>query len=265
MATDIFIHTVDDFNPNEGNIEFRGATFNGSSGFGTVIIMYDKSSINIQTHLLFAPFGYNDGQGQIYEAKPSIQFNLYEDNDKDVKLISSLRVLEDIIVQTAFERRIEWQLFSSQKKARDATIEEVREKFNSIIKPGKGEYPPTLKVGFLNGRDGKISTLVVDESGDPIEVNSITLPRRCRGICNLQAKTIWISKDGKFGIKFNLQRLQVTPPTQREDNSRPTGRKTTSLMTNVVSKYDNDDDDDDKDKPALPTGKCVMRDDDDDD
>lgn len=251
MSTDYFIHKASEFNPTVRNISFKPVGF-GTGGFGTALITHNNSSINLQTHALTTPFGYSDGSGGKWgRQKPFIQFNLYPDREEDQQMLEGLNKLSELIIQTAFDRRVEWNLFPSQRKAQAATIEDVREKFNPIVRPGRGDYPPTFKVSFGMKKDGTVFTPCHDEANELIIASEATIPRFSRCACDLQAKTIWISGDGKFGIKFTLQKIQVLPPAPREGTSSFVGSRSRNRGYADV-------DDDDSDDDGRPGGKRVV-------
>jgi hypothetical protein len=267
------IHKANAFNPTVSNVDFKPVGF-GAGGFGTAMIMYHKSSINIQTHQLTSPFGYSDGFGD--KKDPNVQFNLYTSNPDDAAFIKGMKQLEDLIVQTAFDRRVEWRLFNNRSASDNATLEQVRAKFNTVIKPGKGDYPPTFKASFMKDRSsGEVNTPCYDHDNKPIVPSPGTIPRRSRNMVDLQAKTVWISNDGKFGIKWNIQKLQVFPPKESQDQRqqyvpKPAFSRVTPLAQMRSPKEDDDEGeliDDDSDivmpKMNLPSGKCLLRDEDD--
>jgi hypothetical protein len=256
---DNFICKSYDFAPDVTNITFKpaGGGFNQKGGIGSAPIMYRGGNINIQTHPLVSAFGYSDGQGQMYKADPSLTFNLKRNNTQDRAFMEGLTKLEDLIVQTAYDKRVEWNLFGNNRNADKATIADVRAKFVPILRRDKDDkYPPSFKVSFNTKREsGLILTECVNENGDKIIPSVATMPKRSKNVLDLQAKCVWISGDGKFGLKFKMQKVQVFP--EDEEQARRV----------------NDEEDDDttilgsvqKDRPKLGSGKCLLKDDSDED
>ncbi len=238
---DFYITKSWDFNPTLENINFKHPGFS-QSGFGSVSIDYNNGSINIQTHELASPFGFSKGVSR-YGSDPHVALNLNPNEDNDRIFLKSLEELEKIIIRNAYEHRVEWGLFNSRMEADSASMEDIRNKFSRMIRPSKGNYPPTLRISFLTNKDkSSITTPCHDVNNVTIIPSEKTIPRRSRCICDIQGKMIWISPDGKFGLKWKMTKLKVIPS-----------------VDNQMSYHVQDNSHD----VNLPAGKCLLDDEDD--
>ncbi len=246
---DHIVCKASEFSPNNTNTIIKPAGF-GGSGFGTAVIQYNKSSINIRTHALVTPFGYSDG---LYGNKknPNVVVNLYQSRDEDKAFYDGIKQLEEILIQTAFDRRQEWRLFSNSMETKDATVEQVRAKLSPIVRESNGDYSPTFKGAFLKDyTSGEVKTPCYNQNNGFIEPCIETIPRRSKCLMDLQAKKVWISPEGKFGLKFEIQKIQVLPPDE-QPTPRPVSFTPVSSVPISTPKLN------------LPQGNCCLLDSDD--
>lgn len=217
--TSVFIK-AQDFHPTVSNVEFSDVNW-GSTGYGSISLKYQSYDMLLKAPRLTSPFGFSRGipNTSSYGRDFNLQFNLEATTQKTKAFYEGLTDLEDVIVRYAYEHRVEWGLYGNQTEAERATLEEIREKFTPIIRPPKegSNFPPTFKVNFRtfynkDTKKPKITTDCQNEENNNFEPSEETIPRRSQCIPIIRAKNIWISPNGRFGLKWQIERIKVYQP-----------------------------------------------------
>lgn len=252
MSTTHIISKSYDFKPTTANLEFGKASFN-NAGYGNVSLSYNGNILNFQTHKMMSPFGFSLGPPAATRPDPQCQFNLLHKIPKDKATYDGLRMLEELIIAEAFQHRDEWKLFGNKTESAAATLEQVRAKFVPIIRLSKNpNYPDTFGASFIKKfNSNEITTVVHNENNEQIMPNEQTIPRRSMIISDVQTRQVWISPAGKFGVKFNIQKMKVYPPANKDVGG---GGASEKLDMNASR----------TDGLAMPTSKFIMKDVDDD-
>lgn len=216
-----------DFKPDLSTVELSKIHFSGG-GFGMVDIKYLGNPLMIKTPKLTSPFGFSRGfPGSPYYGKRfDLQVNLDNSTVNNLSFANGLRELQEIIIQNAYENRQDWSLFGNHTETKNATLEDVREKFTPFIRPAKSsDYPDTLKLSFKTFTDKKTNkmknnTKCSDADNKTIKVvDEESIPRRSQVLLVIRAKNVWVSPEGTFGLKWEIEYCRVYPPDET-NNSR---------------------------------------------
>lgn len=227
--TSVFIK-ASEFEPNLNNVKFGNPEW-GSTGYGSVSVKYNGFDLLIKAPRLTTPFGFSRGipNTNSYGKDFNIQFNLESNTQKTKAFYDGIIALEEVIIRHAFENRVAWGLFGNQTEAEKATLDDIREKFTPIIRlPKEGSnFPATFKMGFRmfynkDTKKPKITTECHNEDNNEIEPNEENIPRRSQCIPIVRGKNIWVSPNGRFGLKWQIERIKVYKSSEiaanNEDN-----------------------------------------------
>lgn len=234
----IFIKSHE-FAPTQNSISFEDVNWS-NTGFGTVNFKYNSNNLLIQTPKLRTPFGFSKGVPNTpsFGKDFNCQFNLDSSSQKSKSFHDSLVAFENLLIKYAFDHRIELGLFTNQTEAERATLKDVQTKYSSMIKASKDpRFPPSIKFSFRTKKNEdtkkiEITTECNDDKNGEIEASEDTIPRNSHCILIISCKSIWISPDRKFGIKWQIERIKVYPPEQSSSS------------------------------PGLPSGTCLIDSDD---
>lgn len=248
--TSIFVK-AQDFKPTISNVKFGDCEW-GSTGYGSVSLKYKGFDLLIKCPRLTSPFGFSKGWPDTpnYGKDFSIQFNIEPTTQKTKALYDGLVELQDVIVQHAYENRVQLGLYGNQTEAEKATLDDVREKFTPIIKPPKegSNFPPTFKTGFRqyydkNTKKPKITAECHDEDNEAITPSEETIPRRSQCIPIIRGKNIWISPQGRFGVKWQIERIKVYKPDETAVSAKAEAEPGSQRMVSGQCLLDSDDED----------------------
>ena len=149
----------------------------------------------------------------------NVQFNIEATTPKTKALYDGLVDLQEVVINHAYENRIQWGLFGNQTEAERATLDDIREKFTLIVRPPKAgsTFPPTCKTSFKlyydkNTKKPRITTECFDSDNNEIDPSKETIPPRSECIPIIRATNIWISPQGRFGLKMQIDRIKVYAP-----------------------------------------------------
>ena len=138
--------------------------------------------------------------------------------------------------------RQEWALFGNQTETSNATLEDVRSKFVPFIRPNKNpDYPDTLKLAFKTYTDKKtgktkVTTDCHDAENKPVKkIDEESIPKRSQVLLVIQAKNVWVSPEGTFGLKWHIARCRVYPPEEKPYSPNRDGEATFFFFS--YSKY----------------------------
>ena len=80
--------------------------------------------------------------------------------------------------------------------------------FKALVKPGKGDYAPTLKLKVMTGRDGQFVPRCFEQDRTVAPIDSIDKGSQVFTIVELNQ--IWFI-DNKFGVSVRLQQVMKLP------------------------------------------------------
>lgn len=210
-----------EFLPTPDSITFSPIKW-GTTGYGSIELHYNSNDLLIQTPKLRTPFGFSQGVPNTpsYGKDFNCQFNLDSTTLKNKSFYDSLMEFEKVILKYAFVHRSEWELFGNQTENERATLKDIQNKYVPMIKTAKDpRYPPSIKFNFRTKKNKdsnriEISTECNDDKNGDIVPSETTIPRNSQCILIVSAKSIWVSVDRKFGIRWQIERIKVYPPEQ---------------------------------------------------
>ena len=251
MQSSIFVKSHE-FDPTLQTVTFQDIKW-GSGGYGNVVYKYCLNDLLIQTPKLTTPFGFSRGVPNTnnYGHDYNCQFNLDSNTQKTKAFLESLQNFEKVILDYAYDKRVEWGIFGNQTEAERATLDVMKGKMTPIVKPSRDpRYAPTLQTKFRKRKDKDNDEWVItaechDEKNKEIVPSEETIPRRSQCIMVLRGRPLWISPEGKFGVSWQIERMKVYPPEER-----PSYGGEESFVGEVSGK--------------MPVGSCLLDSDDED-
>ncbi|MEX0595220.1 MAG: hypothetical protein WD512_01890 [Candidatus Paceibacterota bacterium] len=240
---EMIVH-YDQLTPTTENIKFGKATVNKSGQGKSVRLTYNDSTLFIQTQKLRNPFGFSRGMENTpqFGKKFSCTLSFDLSTAKGKAFRDSMIELQDLVAKEAYKNRVEWGLGKNAKISNEMTEKQVHDMMTPIVRvPIDKEtmeeitdYAPTFRVTFntRNNEDtGEVEAItseVYDHEGvkmKQVDETTIRAGSYCKVLMN--ANSVWVSPTG-YGINFRIKQIKVYPGD------------------------------------GLPTGKCLIEDDEDD-
>tara|TARA_B100000073_G_scaffold103624_1_gene82878 strand:- start:240 stop:806 length:567 start_codon:yes stop_codon:yes gene_type:complete len=126
----------------------------------------------------------------------SLDLSFDTENAEAMDLHKKLQELDDIIVDTVAANSKEWL----GKEFNKAVLKEAL--YKPIVKPGKEQYAPTIKLKILTKPDGGFVPECYSMQKQPVELDSVEKGQKVCAIVDLSQ--IWFI-DNKFGVTIRLQ------------------------------------------------------------
>ena len=130
----------------------------------------------------------------------SLDLSFDPDNAEAMELHDKLKELDDIIVNTVAKNSKEWL----GKEFNVAVLKEAL--YKPMIRPGKEQYPATIKLKILTKPDGTFVPEAYSMQKQSVSIDSIEKGQKCMAIVDLNQ--IWFI-DNKFGVTIRLQQALV--------------------------------------------------------
>ena len=198
MALQITHHT--NFEPSA--VCFSKMRKNKNGGKAVYLNVSDKK-LFLQLPKMRSPYGistYTDeATGRV---SYSLDLSFDSDNEDAVKLQEQLTQLDDIIIKTVVENSKEWL----GKAYNEAVCREAL--YKPLIRPGKEQYPASIKLKILTRDDGEFVPEAYTTSREKVPLNSIEKGQRVT--CIVDFVQIWFI-DNKFGVSVRLQQVLLEP------------------------------------------------------
>lgn len=188
-------------------ISFSKVKQNVDNQFLRIYGATQKKNITIKLPKMRSPFG---AQKDTFNSKPQYILDLsFKDNDE---LLENFEIFNQKVI--AFVNK---QIYT------DKTKEEVESMFVSPVKYGKGDFPPSLRIKIVPGKDsnklnadfflsqkdsnGKFPKVNLSElGGDSYIETLISKGTYCETV--IEAIALWIRRD-TFGVSFKLHQAKV--------------------------------------------------------
>lgn len=132
----------------------------------------------------------------------SLDLSFDSDNEDAVKLQEQLTELDNIIIKTVVENSKEWL----GKSYNEAVCREAL--YKPLIRPGKEQYPASIKLKILTRDDGEFVPEAYTTSREKVPLNSLEKGQRVT--CIVDFVQIWFI-DNKFGVSVRLQQVLLEP------------------------------------------------------
>jgi hypothetical protein len=150
-----------------------------------------------------APFGLSTFTDETSK-KTSYSLDLSFDTDPEIQdFMNSMKALDDVIIKTVADNSQEWL----GKKYAIAVIKEAL--YKPMVKPGKGDYPGTLKLKVLNDpKTGEFVPEAYNYQRENVDMTSIEKGQKVT--CIIDINQIWFI-DNKFGVSVRLLQVLLEP------------------------------------------------------
>lgn len=189
------IQQSSDFSPS--TVKFSKLRKNKNGGKAVYLNAGDNKKIYIQFPFMRSPFGLSaftdEGTGR---TSYSLDLSFDADNTAAMELHEKLKALDDIIVNTVAANSKEWL----GKEFNVAVLKEAL--YKPMIRPGKDQYPSTIKLKVLTKPDGAFVPEAYSMHRDKVSIDTLEKGQRAMAIVDLNQ--IWFI-DNKFGVTIRLQ------------------------------------------------------------
>jgi hypothetical protein len=179
------------------SVQFSKLRKNKNGGKAVYLNAGDNKKIYIQFPFMRSPYGLSaftdEGTGR---TSYSLDLSFDPDNTEAMELHDKLKELDDIIVDTVAKNSKEWL----GKEFNVAVLKEAL--YKPMIRPGKEQYPSTIKLKILTKPDGEFVPEAYSMQKQPVSLDTIEKGQKCMAIVDLNQ--IWFI-DNKFGVTIRLQ------------------------------------------------------------
>ena len=179
------------------SVQFSKLRKNKNGGKAVYINAGDNKKLYIQFPFMRSPYGLSaftdEGSGR---TSYSLDLSFDPDNAEAMDLHNKFKELDDIIVNTVAKNSKEWL----GKEFNVAVLKEAL--YKPMIRPGKEQYPATIKLKILTKSDGSFLPEAYSMDKKPVSLDTIEKGQKCMAIVDLNQ--IWFI-DNKFGVTLRLQ------------------------------------------------------------
>jgi hypothetical protein len=163
----------------------------------------NSRKIQLEIPKMRAPFGLGSFTDEASK-KTSYSLDLSFDAEPELThFMEKMKELDDIIIKTVADNSVEWL----GKKYGIPVIKEAL--YKPLFKPGKGEYPGTIKLKILqDAKTGEFVPEAYNYQRENVELTSIEKGQRVK--CIIEISQIWFI-DNKFGVSVRLQQVLLEP------------------------------------------------------
>lgn len=181
------------------SVQFSKLRKNKNGGKAVYLNAGDNKKLYIQFPFMRSPYGLSaftdEGTGR---TSYSLDLSFDSDNEEAMALHNKLKELDDIIVNTVAENSKEWL----GKEFNVAVLKEAL--YKPMIRPGKEQYPSTIKLKILTKPDGAFVPEAYSMQKQPVSLDTVEKGQKCMAIVDLNQ--IWFI-DNKFGVTIRLQQV----------------------------------------------------------
>ena len=181
------------------SVQFSKLRKNKNGGKAVYLNAGYNKKLYIQFPFMRSPYGLSaftdEGTGR---TSYSLDLSFDSDNEEAMALHNKLKELDDIIVNTVAENSKEWL----GKEFNVAVLKEAL--YKPMIRPGKEQYPSTIKLKILTKPDGAFVPEAYSMQKQPVSLDTVEKGQKCMAIVDLNQ--IWFI-DNKFGVTVRLQQV----------------------------------------------------------
>jgi hypothetical protein len=184
-----------DFSP--ASVQFSKLRKNKNGGKAVYLNAGDNKKLYIQFPFMRSPYGLSaftdEGTGR---TSYSLDLSFDPDNTEAMDLHAKLKELDELIVNEVAKNSKEWL----GKEFNVAVLKEAL--YKPIVKPGKEQYAPTIKLKVLTKPDGSFVPECYSMQKEQVSLDTIEKGQKAMAIIDLNQ--IWFI-DNKFGVTIRLQ------------------------------------------------------------
>ena len=184
-----------DFSP--ASVQFSKLRKNKNGGKAVYLNAGDNKKLYVQFPFMRSPYGLSaftdEGTGR---TSYSLDLSFDPDNAEAMELHAKLKELDEKIVNEVAKNSKEWL----GKEFNVAVLKEAL--YKPIVKPGKEQYAPTIKLKVLTKPDGSFVPECYSMQKEQVALDTIEKGQKAMAIIDLNQ--IWFI-DNKFGVTIRLQ------------------------------------------------------------
>jgi len=191
------IQKFSDFNAN--NVSFSKLRKNKNGGKAVYLNSSDNKKIFVQLPFMRSPYGlsvYTDETSG--RTSYSLDLSFDPDNTESVQLLKAMTELDELVVNTVANNSKEWL----GKNFNVAVLKEAL--YKPIVRPGKEQYPATMKLKILTKSDGSFVPEAYSMKRERVSLDTVEKGQKVVAIIDLNQ--IWFI-DNKFGVTIRLQQV----------------------------------------------------------
>ena len=191
------IQQSSDFSP--ASVQFSKLRKNKNGGKAVYLNAGDNKKLYVQLPFMRSPYGLSAYTDEATgRTSYSLDLSFDPDNAEAMALHAKLTELDDIIVNTVANNAKEWL-------GKDFNVAVLKEAlYKPIVRPGKEQYPATIKLKVLTKSDGSFVPECYNMSKQMVTLDSIEKGQKAMPIIDLNQ--IWFI-DNKFGVTIRLQQV----------------------------------------------------------
>jgi len=184
-----------EFSP--ASVQFSKLRKNKNGGKAVYLNAGDNKKLYVQFPFMRSPYGLSaftdEGTGR---TSYSLDLSFDPDNAEAMELHAKLKELDEKIVNEVAKNSKEWL----GKEFNVAVLKEAL--YKPIVKPGKEQYAPTIKLKVLTKPDGSFVPECYSMQKEQVALDTIEKGQKAMAIIDLNQ--IWFI-DNKFGVTIRLQ------------------------------------------------------------
>lgn len=205
----------------------------GKMGNKTVYLQCDNKKLYLQLPFLRSPYGLSSYTDEASgKTTWSLDLSFDAENEDAMRLKGQLEQLDDLIVNTVAQNSKEWL-------GKEFNVEVLKQAlFKPIVRPGKDDYPATMKLKILTKLDGVFIPEAYNMKRERVALDTIEKGQKCCAICDVQS--IWFI-DNKFGVTIRLSQV-LMEQSQRLPSFAFKGLDLPDAIAEPTSDQDEEDD-----------------------
>ena len=184
---------------NASNVSFSKLRKNKNGGKAVYLNSSDNKKVFVQLPFMRSPYGLSAYTDEATgRTSYSLDISFDADNAESAQFLESMTALDDIVVNMVADNSKEWL----GKKFNVAVLKEAL--YKPIVRPGKEQYPATMKLKILTKSDGSFVPEAYNMQRESVSLDTIEKGQKVLAIIDINQ--IWFI-DNKFGVTIRLQQV----------------------------------------------------------
>mgnify|MGYP000152370155 FL=1 len=184
---------------NASNVSFSKLRKNKNGGKAVYLNSSDNKKVFVQLPFMRSPYGLSAYTDEATgRTSYSLDLSFDADNAESAQFLESMTALDDIVVNMVADNSKEWL----GKKFNVAVLKEAL--YKPIVRPGKEQYPATMKLKILTKSDGSFVPEAYNMQRESVSLDTIEKGQKVLAIIDINQ--IWFI-DNKFGVTIRLQQV----------------------------------------------------------
>ena len=188
------------------SVQFSKLRKNKNGGKTVYLNHGDNKKVYIQLPYMRSPYGLSAFTDETSgRTTYSLDLSFDPDNVDGMEIHDKFKELDELIVTTVAKNSKEWL----GKEFNVAVLREAL--YKPIVKPGKEQYPATLKLKIATKPDGTFVPESYNPQKEPVTLDTIEKGQKVMTIIDIAS--IWFI-DNKFGVTIRLQQCLLDASTR---------------------------------------------------